>query len=295
MNISYFYELKTTKGTSISSVFFVDRILERIEKIEIYGDFDMTEELVVENFVIPDKVFDSRIESTPTNIRCLGSDENRTGIIIYDKSSRKEVSHRYLKLENIIINDGIKTIKPYFLSNINMDNVILPKSLEKLSDGCFSNSTIKSIALNTNLRHIFTRVFQYCNNLKEIVIPENVEFIYGLAFDGSGLEKITFEGNKISLIGNGCFTNCRLKTFDWPENCNTIGKETFYGCSELSEIRISPHCRIDDVNEDAFVGTNIETLDLSKTFAIQRPRFIKHIYKNAEKEKKIKIIEPFYC
>lgn len=65
----------------------------------------------------------------------------------------------------------------------------------------------------------------------EIIIPERVEEIEEMAFMTSEFRKITFEGNKLTKIGDGAFmTNgLHLEKLEIPEGVEYIGERVFDG------------------------------------------------------------------
>lgn len=76
-------------------------------------------------------------------------------------------------------------------------------------------------------------------NLKEIVIPPNVDFLGPYTFSScSNLRKVILSDN-ISIISERAFAYCgHLAEIKWPCNLVTIEDSAFYGCESLREIHI---------------------------------------------------------
>ena len=93
---------------------------------------------------------------------------------------------------------------------------------------------IESGAFAFNFSSGFVPVF------KEIVLPENIEYIGADAFArDSFLENITFTGNKITLISqNMCMGCTSLKSISIPKGVYKIDEYAFSGCTSLTSIAL---------------------------------------------------------
>lgn len=82
-------------------------------------------------------------------------------------------------------------------------------------------------------------VFQGCNGLKSIKIPQGVTEIDGYAFaDCKNLKSITFPKG-LTSIGSGTFSGCSsLKSVTLPHGLKEIGFEAFYKCTGMKSITI---------------------------------------------------------
>lgn len=99
--------------------------------------------------------------------------------------------------------------------------------------------------------------FKNCNNLRSVVLPEQLEYIGDK------------EGDWAS--GNGPFSNCvNLKNIIF-NGCKEIGNNTFYGCSAIQQINIPEG--VTRIGEMAFNGcrslesiiipNGVETIEMS--------------------------------
>ena len=82
------------------------------------------------------------------------------------------------------------------------------------------------------------RAFDFCTNLKSIVLPNSVIRIGKEAFRHcENLEKVTAFG--LRNIGYGAFDGCsNIKEFEIPESVSNIDSYAFYGCESLEAINI---------------------------------------------------------
>lgn len=85
--------------------------------------------------------------------------------------------------------------------------------------------------------HSLNGVFQGCNKLVSITVPENINDLGSEAFDGcSSLESIDLPSS-IMAIGSYTFRDCSsLVSIDIPSNVTKIGQSAFSGCSSLTAV-----------------------------------------------------------
>ena len=136
----------------------------------------------------------------------------------------------------------------YFLYKKTIEKVILPKHIISIGDYALSGSSISDIVFTGHdLRTIGKDAFSHCNNLYNISIPEGVENIGQVAFEGgygypgdSRLEVIKLP-KSLKQIGNRCFANCIFLTeIEIPENIIIIPSDIFNSCSRLINVKLSP-------------------------------------------------------
>ncbi len=93
-----------------------------------------------------------------------------------------------------------------------LEKVILPSSVEKLSESAFSNcKKLKSVKLNKKLKVIKDFAFEKCKSLNRIVLPPNLDKIGLWAFkDCIKLSKVILEGEeKAPTIEKASFNNTK--------------------------------------------------------------------------------------
>ena len=85
--------------------------------------------------------------------------------------------------------------------------------------------------------HSISGLFNGCNKLVSITIPENITDLGTNAFDGcSSLTSVTLPSN-ITAIGSYTFQNCSaLGSITIPSNVTTIRQYAFSGCTALSSV-----------------------------------------------------------
>jgi len=191
----------------------------------------------------------------------------RDGIIVSknEKIEKIDIS----KVENLIYIDNAA-----FFGMSNLDEVILPESVQIIGDKIFYNSSLQKINLyDTKLKTINKSAFNNCDNISNITFPTTIENIGAFAFyDCDGITNINLSSTELKTIGELSFAfadnlteinlsstklellessvfygNISLSTVLLPKSIISIGTSTFYYCSNLENIN--------------FEGTSLETID----------------------------------
>ena len=110
-----------------------------------------------------------------------------------------------------------------FNENEKLKKVIIPSSIEEISEGAFKNcDALTSIEFepNSRLKIIRKDAFRDCKTLRHITIPKSVEQIEGNAFGScKKLESITFENReKPIFIEPDAFSSCLFSNITFPHN-----------------------------------------------------------------------------
>lgn len=140
----------------------------------------------------------------------------------------------------------------------------------------FYKCTFVSIKLPKTSKIIDESAFAYCNNLKEVVIPDGITvFGSGCFYECVSLDKITLPQN-LESIGDGAFCRCiRLRNIDIPKTVKEIGLYAFKGCTGLTSVNIT------DFN--AWCDIMFYTLESNPVY------YAKHLYVNGEEIDNINI------
>ena len=136
--------------------------------------------------------------------------------------------------EGIIIPDGINLKKEAFYK-FPGKFVRLPDTLKTIPEGCFRGASIESIEIPKTVKEIDAKAFTYCENLKEVIIPENVEKINDEAFFNSGIQSLVLLSKNISF-GNEVFSCNNLTTVEIPEGVSSYFTHGYLGVNNLGEV-----------------------------------------------------------
>lgn len=160
-------------------------------------------------------------------------------------------------LRKIILPDGLQTIETKAFSNCPITDLVIPDSVTAIYGGAFATrylenvvvgsgiksidglvgENIRSIVIGENVTEILSSQFENCKGLKEIVIPSKVKKIGEAAFRYcSSLEKVTINEG-VKTISNSVFAFCTsLKEVILPDSVTSIGYGIFSICTSLEKV-----------------------------------------------------------
>lgn len=147
-------------------------------------------------------------------------------------------------LESITIPENVKSIgKNAFLNCENLKNLTY-NAIECEYDG-INGSSLAGIAMNCPIENLIigekvkeipNAIFAVLNDLKEVNIPNSVNFIYTAAF--YGCENLTDVkiGNNVLGINSQAFQNTGIKEITIPEKVILMGYSVFKDCKNLETV-----------------------------------------------------------
>ena len=134
----------------------------------------------------------------------------------------------------------VSVIGSDFISSFGKDcgrisEIILPDTVELISNNAFSGTSISSIELPKSLRSIGNYAFEDCRSLREILIPQNVAYIGEGAFKGcSSLAGVGSMTDNITEISPYTFQKCyNLQAINGFSEVTAIGEYAFEYCEKL--------------------------------------------------------------
>lgn len=148
------------------------------------------------------------------------------------------------KIENVIIPDNaersvdvgvqafsqsLKTIKLGQVKNIG-DSKIEQYAFE-------SCTSLTSVDFGTGWKEIGTNAFFGCSSLKDIILPEGVEYIRNGAFSGTAIESIHLP-NTLKVIEKNAFVCEKLKTITIPASVEKIEGQAFQNNKALTDVYV---------------------------------------------------------
>lgn len=148
------------------------------------------------------------------------------------------------KIENVIIPDnaersvdvGVQAF-PQSLKTIKLGEVN-PNGNSKIGQQAFLNCTnLTSVDFGYGWKDIGTQAFFGCSALKDIVLPEGVEFIRNGAFSGAAIEAIHLP-NTLKVIEANAFRCENLKTITIPASVEKIETFAFQNNKALTDVYV---------------------------------------------------------
>ena len=177
---------------------------------------------------------------------------------------------RKQNLKKVVVPEGVKSIgRESFLMNPQLEEVLLPGSLETIGISAFSGCiNLKRIEISqpSSLRKINSWAFQYCKELREIVIPPKAVigtdafagcvtladedgflilggYLYGYFGES---EEITVP-DSVAVIEQGAFIRkSNLRQVTIPDNVKIIKTGAFDYCFQLTKIYVPDSVVVED-------------------------------------------------
>ena len=141
--------------------------------------------------------------------------------------------------DEIIIEQNVVGIAPHaFHNRMDIKSVILPPELLFIGEKAFYHSSLNLIDIPGNVVYIGISAFEYCKDLHEVHLPD-----------------------ELNEICNVCFSNCyNLKAFSLPKYCLRIGSGAFSG-SGITKIVIPSNVRVIDMGAFRWCH-DLKTIDI---------------------------------
>ena len=143
----------------------------------------------------------------------------------------------YVTIPAYINDKPVKVLYENAISNLNIDRIFLPWTLESIGYGALCNLNITSITIPASVNNINTSSLTGLGNLEEIIVESgNTTYTSGDGlngiFDYSVTELIkgcknTSIPNTVNLIKEHSFDNCELEKIVVPTSVNTIEMGAF--------------------------------------------------------------------
>ena len=146
----------------------------------------------------------------------------------------------YLPLRHIILPEGIQEIGDFAFSRMKLEQINLPKSLRKLGRFSFSSChwlSTDPLIIPDGITSIPPQCFINCQCFKKLVLPSTLKTIEGAAFYNTRVEEANFpEG--LEYIKGLAFEGSDLKKAILPSTLKDLSEFTFSMCPKLQGIKI---------------------------------------------------------
>ena len=146
----------------------------------------------------------------------------------------------YLPLRRIILPESIQEIGDFAFSRMKLEQINLPKSLRKLGRFSFSSChwlSTDPLIIPDGITSIPPQCFINCQCFKKLVLPSTLKTIEGAAFYNTRVEEANFpEG--LEYIKGLAFEGSDLKKAILPSTLKDLSEFTFSMCPKLQEIKI---------------------------------------------------------
>ena len=135
--------------------------------------------------------------------------------------------------KNVVVPDGVSEIGKYAFyehdKTSDIERIVLPESLTRIDDYAFMN----------------------CKKLKDVIIPDGVEYLSGF-YGCSSIKSIQIP-RSVETIGDNAFTLCtKLVDASLPDSVSSIGYAAFMDCRNLVNVNITDNVQY--IGIGAFAG-----------------------------------------
>jgi hypothetical protein len=161
---------------------------------------------------------------------------------IINKSNKKLIR----AFKNYIIPNDIKTLAWYSFSGLDVDEIEIPSTIERIDRYCFFEcKNLKKIIFNSTIESIDASALTGCSNLEKIELNDNLKYevLNNCLIDkekGSvvlGCNNSTIPTNEeITEIEDYSFIDIGIKKIEIPANIKNIGKQCFKNNKGLEEV-----------------------------------------------------------
>ncbi len=161
------------------------------------------------------------------------------------------------KIREIILPETMLEIKKdAFRDCKKLERISLPENLKAVGESAFSNClSLREINLPSGLTELSEGVFSNCRALEKIEIPKNILKIDTYAFSQAGLKEVRFEqGSKLQQIGKEAFFSCYdLTEIKFPDSLKEIGYGAFERCGNLKKVKFGKNSELEKLNQYVFM------------------------------------------
>lgn len=174
----------------------------------------------------------------------------------------------------VTIPADVKTIGKMCFTSTDVEEVILPEEIKHIESKAFTNCfNLKKINFPEGLETVEGRAFMNCGSLTEVILPTTLTKIGDYAFHNAGIEQLTLPDPKNVLsIGANVFGAIKIKSINIPKNFK-LSKAMFSTCQQLRSVNFESNWVL--IPERCFYYcTSLEKIDISKALFIKDAAFL---------------------
>ena len=196
------------------------------------------------------------VDSSATDASCFDFDTNHemiTGYHYQDQNCGSDViiptkingvnvssiglsAFRNNQLTSVIIPNSVNAISDASFMDNQLTSVIFQGSIHSISNNAFRNNQLTSVTIPDGVDYIGSGAFRN-NQLTSVTIPDSVTSIGSVAFRDNQLTSVTIP-NSVTWIGDAAFWNNQLTSVTIPDSVTSIFASAFYG-NQLTSVTIS--------------------------------------------------------
>lgn len=156
-----------------------------------------------------------------------------------------------VKLERVGLPKNLYEFPKIFSGCTSLKEVELPEGLRTIGSGAMAYMGIETLNIPSSVTSIGDKVFDHCENLKEITIPRSVTSVGSFAFLSCHNLKSVRLDCRMEVIPRGMFYDCgNLEEVNIPDGVTVIEPRAFKSCASLTSIVIPDS--VMEIKEQAF-------------------------------------------
>jgi hypothetical protein len=182
-------------------------------------------------------------------------------------------------LERVTLSEGLQTLgQQVFQYDHLLTSIVLPDTLTKMGERCFSDTGLKSIKLSNNLEAIPKLAFDN-TQLSSIDIPASVQSLGLCAFEGTDITSLVLPDGITNIPYNLCAGCKNLVSVTLPNTVIKIEIGAFLNCTSLTSIALPSSLK--ELSSNAFGKTGIEELIIpygTESVSLSNMESLKRLY-----------------
>lgn len=171
----------------------------------------------------------------------------------YDGISRNEYPETSYDLRLDYIDYGA------FSNLLNLNSVILPRTVTKIEEGAFYNSGIESVDMPDTVSSMEYEVFRECRKLSTVQLPKSLTEIPYSTFLGCWALANVVIPTGVTSIGMYAFRECLIESLEIPTGVTSIGEGAFMD-TPLKSLKIPD--TVTEIESSAFEGTKLTSVEI---------------------------------
>ena len=139
-----------------------------------------------------------------------------------------------------------------YFDNQPIDEIKIPTSITMIKSFAFDGvNNLKRVVLHDDVISIEEEAFHCCTKLTQINFPDKLKALGDYAFDGCYSLKEVSLGDEITVIPSGCFRKCYdLASLKLPSELTSIADSAFEGCQSLTDLVLPD--KVEEISTKSF-------------------------------------------
>lgn len=192
---------------------------------------------VLQKVLVSETISDTQIEEDIL-IKYLGKDalvEVPEGIRIIGDSAFEYC----MEVQEVHLPESLERIGKHAFQGSGIRTIHLPKSIKEIDIYAFSGTPLESVKLPESLQELGHSAFRYCRMMKKAEFPSHLVEIPHDTFNDCGkLREVTLPQD-VEVIGAHAFSGCAaLEQMELPESVKRIEEGAFVTCVSLEKVHL---------------------------------------------------------